>query len=360
VNAQGSVVGYIGQRSAIKGKNIKLTLDSGIQKAAYDVLGSRRGVIILMDSSTGALLSMVSSPAYNPNYFIKGSNTGSFLLDKNAPMLNRALKSAYPLGSVFKPIIAVEALMSHIISSGTQFNCTGSFKLGRAVFKCMHVHGIQDLRQALAHSCNVYFNNVGMLMGADRITSAAYRFGFGNYTGIDYPNESKGIVPSKEWKRKNIKTAWYGGDTVNFSIGQGYFTVTPIQALIAVNAIFNGGYLVRPYFISEIGGENAEITARKYIGTDSRFLDIVKNGMWDAVNTDTGTARLLKKLGFSIAGKTGTAQTRGKAHGWFVGNIKNNGLSYSICVFLENAGSSSEAVKVCYEFLDELKRKELL
>ncbi|MCP4653206.1 MAG: penicillin-binding protein 2 [Candidatus Omnitrophica bacterium] len=360
VDSVGRTVGFLGKRKPTKGKDIYITIDSRIQNIIHRHIKNRRGTVIVMNSDTGEIISLVSSPSYDANQFIVGRGVGKFFTDSNKPLLNRAIQATYPLGSTFKPIMATAGLEEMKITPFTPFMCNGSLKLGRARFRCWSTHGKQDLYRALAHSCNVYFYNLGLILEADAISLWAKRFHLDALTEIDLPYEKKGFVPSEGWKRSEMNTAWYGGDTVNFSIGQGFMEGSPIALLVAINAFAVNGYIVKPYLLKSVGGIESRLVERVNIGIPRKTLDVVRKGIKMVVHSPSGTARKLKGLGLGISGKTGTAQTNGKSHGWFAGFFEYNKTKYSFCVFLENSGSSHFAVDLSYDFLKELKEKKLL
>ena len=360
VDSSGRIVGFLGESLPQRGKNITLTIDSRIQEIAYKALSGHIGVIILMDPYTGGIVALCSRPSYNVNNVTEGKRLSRLLSDKRRPFINRAIQSAYPLGSVFKPILAAAALQEGIINKDTTFDCKGFFMLGNHKFSCWTAHGIQNVTEALAHSCNVFFYNTGLKLGIKKMALWARKFGLGRLTGIDLPYEKKGIMPDPIWKKKHIKKQWFAGDTVNTSIGQGYLKATPIQAVVAISAFANGGYIVRPHILKEVGQKETVFVKKNYLNISLHNLNIVREGLYDVVHSASGTAHLLDSLGMDIAGKTGTAQNAGAPHGWFAGFFPFNKPKYSICVFLENAGSSHEAVKVAYKFLTQLRQNGLI
>jgi len=358
VNSGGKIVGFLGKLNSAKGKDIYLTIDSKIQQAAYQAIEGKKGALIFMDSKNGEILALVSYPSFDPNSFVRGKDeVRNFLTDKNKPMQNRAIQSTFPLGSTFKPIVAAAGLQEGKLKPSTTFICKGKLIVGKAEFECENVHQEENLYDAMAHSCNVYFYNVGMTLGRQIMASYAEFFGLNSFSGIDLPYEKKGTIPVAGMKFGN---RWYLGDTLNLSIGQGYTECSPIEIALAINAFSNQGYLTKPHLIKSI--ENVDIAGPQgtKIDISPQNIEIVKNALIGVVENDEGTSRMLKPLNLSIAGKTGTAQTNGRPHGWFVGFFPANAPKYTICVFLENGGSSYEALKVTYSFLDKLKGQQLL
>ncbi|MDD4183258.1 MAG: penicillin-binding protein 2 [Candidatus Omnitrophica bacterium] len=358
VNSSGKIVGFLGKLNADRGKDIYVTIDSKMQQAAYQAISGKKGALIFMDSKNGEILALVSYPSFDPNSFVKGKDeVSNFLNDKNKPMQNRAIQSTFPLGSTFKPIVAAAGLQENKLKPSTTFICNGKLNIGKAEFECENVHNEENLYEAIAHSCNVYFYNVGILLGRQIMASYAEKFGLNSLSGIDLPYEKRGTIPVSSMK---IKSRWYLGDTLNLSIGQGYTECSPIEIMLAINVFSNGGYLVKPHLIKKI--ENAEIDEPKSNKVDisSQNIIIVKTALAEVVGSEEGTSRMLKPLNLSIAGKTGTAQTSGRPHGWFAGFFPEEAPKYTICVFLENGGSSYEALKVTYSFLEKLKEQQLL
>lgn len=362
VDSRGKMVGFLGERKPQKGEDIYLTIDADIQKTAYDsIKDNKRSGLIFMNSQTGEIISMVSFPSFDLNCFVKGTDVGNFFQDKDSPLINRAVQALYPLGSTFKPVLGIASLEEKKSNPNTTFVCNGQFRLGQAVFKCSHIHNGENLYDAITHSCNVYFYNLGLAVGEENMAKWARLFGLDSFTGIDLPYEKKGTVPDAKWKLKNIKSHWFTGDTLNFSIGQGFMQATPLEVMTAINVFAAKGYIVKPYiFKSFSNGIKSVEPQKKKLGISEKNLLAVRTGMRRVVEDESGTAHFLERLDLKIAGKTGTAQTRGKAHGWFVGFFPYDNPRYTICVFLENSGTSFEAVKVTYQFLKMLKEKNLL
>lgn len=360
VDSRGRVMGFLGQSLPERGKDIYLSLDSHLQQAAYDVLDKRKGVIILMDSGNGEILTLCSRPAFNLNNFIKGKNVTRLFSDPQSPLLNRAIQARYPIGSTFKPILAAAGLEEDKLNPLTTFNCQGDLRLGIARFRCWTIHGQQNLVEALAHSCNVYFYNLGLKLGPNLISRWARYFDLDSATGIDLPSEGTGFIPDVRWKQKKLKSNWFAGDTVNFSIGQGYMTATPLAVTRAINVFASGGYLVRPHLIKKIGSVESGASAKSYCGLSESTLRIVRQGLRETVLREDGTARLLSRLNLNFSGKTGTAQNPGKSHGWFAGFFTYQGKTYTICVLIEHGGSSYEAVKAAYYFIKKITENKRL
>ena len=361
VNARGRVINIVADELPKKGKDIYLTIDSQLQAIAFDVMKKYRGSFIVMNVNTGAIVTMVTTPSFDVNKFRKSSSyLNSVFNNKERPTLNRPIQAAYPIGSVFKPVVAIAALETKKINDKSKFLCTGNFSLGRSRFKCNSQHDWQDVGDAIAHSCNVFFYNTGMRLGSDYLTDYGHMVGLGRKTNIDLPNEKEGIIPSKVWKRKRLKQKWYSGDTINMSIGQGYVNATPIQVAMLMSFFATGGVLVQPHVVETIEETTFKDYAVERYEIDRRMMYLVKDGLRRVVVDKKGTARDLRKLDMQIAGKTGTAQvSKKKAHGWFAGFFPYRDPQYSVVVMLENAGSSHVAVDVLSEIFTKAKENNI-
>jgi penicillin-binding protein 2 len=348
VDSRSREVSRIGFKEPKKGKDIALTIDAGLQRFLNMLFEGKKGACIIMRSKTGQVLGLISSPEFDPNIFVTGNDTQriSVLRDSNKPLLNRAITGKYPPGSTFKIVVAYAGIATGTIREGTNFFCNGVFNLGNAVFRCWKEsgHGDQNVVEAITHSCNVFFYNLGKALGVEYIYRYALSFGLGSVTGIDLPHESKGTVPNAMWKRFNLKTPWYEGDTINFSIGQGYLEVTPIQMLKVAAIVANNGFCPQPYIVETI--EGVKIPHRhEYISRlKPEYFRLIKQGLFDSVNEPTGTGQRAKVKGLDISGKTGTAQAHPAkvSHAWFNGYFPSTDPSVCIVVFLEHGGKGGE------------------
>jgi penicillin-binding protein 2 len=360
INSRGRQVRLLGVRQPSAGQDITLTIDQRVQQMAYDGLTGRRGAVIVMDLESGEVLALASSPSYDPNIFVDSqlkSRTGSLFVDPDTPLLNRAIKGQYPPGSVFKLAVAVAGLAANKIEPSTTYNCDGVYDLGKAKFRCMHVHGPQNLFQGVMHSCNIYFYNVGQRIGADAIYRYSRLLGLGSKTGIDIPFEEKGNIPNPNARQ------WYTGDTLNMSIGQGDVLATPIQLLRMVATLSRNGQQFEPYLLKGINHQElVKLTTSKHVGMIPQVYEIINNATRMVVDEAGGTAHILDMQDLKIAGKTGTAQAgRGKdSHAWFVGYTLDSHPRVAICVFLENGGSSYNAVVVTHQILSQMRAAEIL
>ncbi len=353
----------VGFKPPKNGKDIQLTLNLKIQKICEDNLEGRKGSIIVMDPSSGEILSMTSRPNFSPSIFIKQSDSASRIFNgTDAALMNRAISGLYPPASVFKLVVASAALETGKISLGTTFNCPGGTNIGRRRFACWDTHNQQNLIGAIAHSCDVFFYHTGIIIGAQAIHDYAVKFGFGKTTGINLPYETSGFVPDPIWRKIHKLANWFDGDTANFAIGQGELMVTPIQTIKMTAVFANRGTLVTPYIVKSIDGQDVSV----YLKRSSRIplrdttIDYIRRGL-KGVTAEGGTASILGALPVSVAGKTGSAQvSRGAAHGWFLGYFPMNNPKYVICVFLEHGGSGYAAAVVAKQIIDSMVKEGLM
>jgi penicillin-binding protein 2 len=366
VNSRGQQVRLLSMRDAESGEDVHLTIDARIQQIAQEALGNRKGAIVILDFDSGEILGMVSSPTYDPNIFVDHRLQGqiSFAYSSpDAPLLNRAIQGQYPPGSVFKIILTVAALANKRISRHTTFNCPGYYTLGKRQFRCAHVHNAQNLIEAIAHSCNVYFFNTGLLIGPDQMYKYARLLGLGEVTHVDLPAEERGFLPSRRLRRIRNPTGWYKGDTLNYSIGQGEVLATPLQVARMTATVGRSGKEVQPFLIKKIGEQDiVQFSTVRLVNLAPEIFTIVQEGLKGAVKDPHGTARLLDMPGFKIFGKTGTAQSvPGKdEHAWFAGYSLEGKKRVSFCVFLEYGGSSYNAVVLTRELFQRLRIEDIL
>ena len=358
VDARGRRVEVIAYRPETAGQDVTLTLDLGAQKLAADLLAGERGGFVALDVRTGAVKVLYSSPSFDPNPMTWGLSSREWTAltgDPSRPMMNRVIAGVYPPASTFKPFVAIAGLAEGVMSVAEQVFCPGSFKLGNRVFRCWRRwgHGRENLIEALRDSCDVYFYQMGLRIGVDRMLEWAGRFGFGVPTGVDLSGESGGNLAGRKWKQDRIGEQWYPGDTVNYSIGQGYLLTTPIQIARAYAALAAGGILPRPHLVR---GENP---APLDLNISPAALDAVRKGL-EAVVSLKGTGASAGEFGVTVAGKTGTAQNpHGPDHAWFAGYAPREEPRY-VAVLIVEAGEhgSSAAAPPVGELLAYLVRNE--
>ncbi len=328
-NAHGKVVRTLSRASPVAGRNIHLTVDAALQRAAREYLGDYEGAVVAIEPETGAVLAFVSNPGYDPNPFVNGIDAKSYkaLRESDArPLLNRALHGRYAPGSTIKPVFALAALENYKDPNETVF-CPGWYTLkgSRHQYRCWKRggHGPMNLYNAVVQSCDVYFYTLAHSLGIDVIHDFLVGFGFGETTGIDLDGEPEGLVPSQEWKQRARGQPWYPGETVITGIGQGYTLVTPLQLASATATLARHGKRIRPFLVRAL--EDPRTHERvplepQVVGQvplrDQAFYDMVVAAMTEVVHGQRGTARR-SGLGaeYRIAGKTGTAQVVGIAQG---------------------------------------------
>ena len=347
-DAKGNVISEKIEEFPKPGKSLVLWLDKDLQKTLYEALekklselGLQKAAAVAIDPNTGGILAMVSFPSYDNNLFAQGLSEEEWqkiLSDKTYPLLNRVIGGKYPTGSTIKPLIAAAALQEGIISKNTKINCRGQivvenpwFEDKPFIYKDWKVHGITDVKKAIAESCNVFFYIVGggyknfKGLGVDLINKYLKLFGWEEKLGIDLPGEQKGFIPDRAWKKEKFKpplNIWFPGDTYYLSIGQGYLTVTPLEVVASFAAIANGGKLLKPRMVKAIVDEKRniieefepEVIREGFI--DKKNLQIVREGMREAVVY--GSATILKDLPVKVAAKTGTAELskKDRYHNW--------------------------------------------
>jgi penicillin-binding protein 2 len=367
VNNKGRQVGVLSVKKSQSGTDVRLTIDADLQECAYNLLKNRRGAVIVLDPNDGRVLSMVSSPGFNPQIFFTDETrhqVEALLSDASAPFLNRTASGQYPAGSIFKIVTATAGLQTKRVREGTTFYCPGFYSLGRRRFNCWKEtgHGVLDLKGGLQHSCNVYFFKAGQKTGQDAISYYARVFGLGRKTGIRLLPEVSGFIPDKNWKRNIMAENWYEGDTVNLAIGQGYVLITPLQAAVMVSAIANNGRIVQPHIVESIGSVKAAKPRPRTMAVLPDNIQIIKDAMAMVVQSQGGTGILAAVSGLEVSGKTGTAQVvDNPPHAWFVGYAPSDKPKAAIAVFLENGGYGGEAAApIAGAMFKKMKELEML
>ena len=365
VNHRGKFMRVLGFQPPRNGKDVTLTLDLKIQKIVEGNLNGRKGSVILMDPYSGEILALANFPNFNPAIFVdqRSKLIAGLFNDPDAPFLNRAIASSYPPASVFKVVLACAGLELKKINLFTSFVCQGSTMVGARRFKCWDVHGSEDIFQAIAHSCDVFFYKTGLLIGAQNIHDYALKLGLGKNAGFELAGETSGFIPSPLWRKMNKFQNWFDGDTANLSIGQGDCLLTPLQATNMLAVFANRGYLLSPYIVKAVG--DLDLSAKKKRLTGVPFkkstLEVVAKGLARVVSDDQGTGNALSALSVKVAGKTGTAQvSRGATHAWFVGFFPLDKPRYAICVFLENGGPGHAASVIAKQIIEAMNNQGLI
>ena len=317
-NARGRVMRTLGENQPAAGNNLILTLDKEIQLTAFNEFQGRKGALVALDVKSGEILALMSSPSYDPNLFTSGitqEKYSALLKSDDKPLFNRAVAGQYPPGSTIKPLFGLIALHTQHVFPHTVIKDPGYFLMEgidrpwREPKKGGHGSSV-DLNQAITESCDVFFYEIGARVGIDALSSFSQKFGLGKKTGLDLPGETTGIMPSRQWKIERRGSAWFDGDTINMSIGQGFMLVTPIQLALMTGIIANKGRFMSPQLIKSV---NSIPTKNQFLNTPFEIQDehwkYIHNAMANVVHSSRGTAKLINKdLNYKIAGKTGTAQ----------------------------------------------------
>jgi penicillin-binding protein 2 len=381
-NVQGRAINVMGQKEPLAGADLHLSLDIKLQKVAHDALGAYNGAVVALEPKTGQVLAMVSKPSFDPNPFIQGisrADYASLQASPDRPLYNRVLRGIYPPGSTVKPFMALAGLETGQVTSGRRVFCPGYFRLPGSSHKYRDWnkfgHGTVDMKYAVTQSCDVYFYELALQLGIDRMHDYLGHFGFGRETGIDLDGEKPGIYPSQEWKRKHRKQPWFAGETVIAGIGQGYVQVTPLQLARAVAILANKGRVVDPRLVATMKG--ALDVEHPHPARKSQAFPIaaanwrtVVDAMIDVVHSQRGTAKgIAGGLSYRVAGKTGTAQVftvrqdqdykrmrvkdKLKDHAWFIAFAPAEDPKIAVVVIAENGGhGGSVAAPIARRVMD--------
>ena len=341
------------------------------------------GAVVLMDIHTGGVIAMVSSPAYDPNLFAgRISNRAWNNLNEHprVPLLNRVIAGLYSPGSTFKMVVYAAALEAGVISSDSSYNCKGFFEFGDRDFYCWQEkgHGVVNGRQAIAQSCDVYFYQIALKTGIERIHNMAKRMGLGEITNVGIPDEKVGIMPNREWKKNTRGTVWTPGETVIAGIGQGFVLTTPIQLSVMTARLANGKKAVKAKLLSEATKNSDDFLP---LNINSSVLREIQRSMRSVISSGRGTARKYELNGYALAGKTGTVQVKritkaereegiidnidrrwkDRDHALFVGYAPYDKPKYAISVIVEHGGSgSSMAAPIARDILQFALERHLV
>ena len=392
VNAYGKKIKQISINKGQKGKTFRTTLDNEVQVYSAKLMENVSGAACVMDIYNGDIVSMVSSPAFDPNSFVHGINQNEWnnlLNNRDKPMINKAISGLYPPGSTIKTLTALSALENDVVSSKLIVSCKGYTDLHGERFHCWKKkgHGVVSMRTALKKSCDVYFYEVARKLGIDRLSATAKKFGLGDKVLQNYNEEKKGVVPNTKWKIRELGKNWYIGETLHSGIGQGYFLTTPLQLCLMTAQIANGGFKVIPRILSEEISQNSNLqkfldhkksTPGMVMSTDDQIfnfglqplfrnqenINLIKEAMFAASNEAGGTSYRSrnKDKKFMFAGKTGSSQIKifteeqresevkqddinylERDHAWFVAFAPVDKPRYAISVLVEHGGSGSKA-----------------
>ena len=394
VNAFGKRIKEISIDPGKAGQDFTTTLDLEVQELSSKLLEGKSGSVCVMDIYRGDIISMVSSPVFDPNEFVHGinkKNWNSLIKNRDKPLINKSIAGLYPPGSTIKLIAAISALENDTFNTKKVIQCTGSIELYGEKFHCWKKkgHGFMDMREGIKQSCDIYFYEVARRLGIDRLSETAKKFGLGKPVLKGLIEERSGVVPNTSWKKKNIGKNWYLGETLHAGIGQGYWQSSPLQLCLMTAQIANGGYEISPRIIFDKESKNQFLDLEKFISDKKLFDDdvvslyefiakfkykslfknpenikFVQDALFGATNEPGGTSygsRLTKK-NFIYAGKTGTSQVKrfterqrelevknedlpyeDRDHALFVAFAPYKDPRYSISVVVEHGGSGSKS-----------------
>jgi penicillin-binding protein 2 len=390
VNAQGRSVDRIGTfarmsaAAPVAGNDLVLSIDLAAQQAAEEGLGLHRGAVVAIDPANGDVIALASRPGFDPTLFGRGIRRleySSLTDNPDKPLLNRALRGAYPSGSTIKPVMALAGMHYNVVDPDHHEFCAGVFHLPHSAHLYREGktgrHGSVDLRTAIAKSCDIYFYGLAAELGVDHIAAFLAPFGFGQLTGIDISGERPGLLPTPEWKRNFFKRpqdqVWFPGETVNFGVGQGYFLVTPLQLAHYASVLANRGRSFKPRLVAAMRTANGKVVpvppleGKPVPDVTAAQWQIMLDGMIGATTYGTAAGQFIK-AGYAVAGKTGTAQVysvgqnekyRGdknellRDHAWFIAFAPAEAPRIAIAVLVENSGfGSSVAAPIARRVID--------
>lgn len=343
VNARGAPIRLLGEVEPRPGTDLHLSIDTKLEARIRPLVANKRSAVLIFDLKRGELLTAVSTPGFDPNVFVTPGRSAeriSLIGSKEHPLLDRGLNGLYPPGSIFKLVTAMAALEAGSITSHTTFECPGYFRFGpkSRPFKCWFSegHGRVDLYTALERSCNVYFYNVGRLLGEKKLAEYARRLGFGSEVPFELPT-ADGLVPDAEWKQMVRHDKWYQGETITLAIGQSYLLVSPLQIVRLVAAIATDGRVFQPKLVRD---EFVPIKSKRKFSARPETFKTLRQGMLQAVSSDKGTGQLARLNFAKLAAKTGTAQAPpGEPHAWFGGFFPYEDPEIAMVVFVERGKS---------------------
>jgi len=353
VNSIGKEMGRLSTQEAVPGKQIQLTIDYDLQQMAEQSLGPRPGAVVALDPRTGEVLAMVSHPSMDPNDFavrISADEWKNLNEDRQKPMLNRAIQAQLAPGSVFKIVTATAMLEDKVPPESFTTFCPGYATFYGRQFKCWvygkSSHGVVGLHKAILESCDIFFYNVGMRLGIDRLSYYGSKLGIGHKTGIDLPSEEQGLMPSAEWAERVFHRKWYAGETISVSTGQGAVTTTPLQLARTIGGIAMGGVFKQPHLLKDASNVGEERFA-----LSEPTVEKITDAMYGVVNEEGGTARSIRLPGIEVSGKSGTAQVIGYAtrervgkkkqfedNAWFVGYAPRRNPEIVVSVLVQESG----------------------
>jgi len=392
VNAHGRVIRELSRNEGQAGHDVVLTIDRGLQDFATARLGEESASAVVLDVTNGEVLALASTPTFDPNAFNQGlthAHWNELVNNPRAPLINKSVAGQYPPGSTFKLVVAMAALEAGVVGPGHKVYCPGHMRLGRRRFHCWKRggHGNLTMIDGIAKSCDVYFYDIALKTGIERIAAMGRRLGFGTRLGLDLPGEASGLMPTPGWKRGTHGEVWHKGETLNAGIGQGYVLSTPLQLAIMTARIANGGKGITPRLARDLRdavGQPVEPVGNEPtnepLGLNRAALDLVRAGMNKVVNHQRGTAyrARIEDETMTMAGKTGTSQVKritkaerdagviknedrpwkDRDHALFVAYAPIDNPRYAIAVVVEHGGGGSKtAAPIARDILIEAQTR---
>ncbi len=369
-DASGRAVRMLSRIPPVPGKDLRLYLDAELQAVAEHAFGDYLGGLVALDPNTGGVLALVSKPGFDPNLFVDGIDPETWKSlneSPERPMVNRVLRGIYPPGSTIKPLMALAGLELGLRKPADSIVDPGYFTLPNSSHQFRDWkrggHGSVDLRRSIAQSCDIYYYKLAVDMGVDRMHDYLAQFGLGEKSGIDLEGESSGLLPSRDWKQRRFKQAWYPGETVIAGIGQGYHLTTPLQLATATAMLANGGKRIEPRLVQAVRDPLSHVwqpqpaVVHRQVAIDPANLGAVRAGMMDVMRPGGTAAVAAAGAPYTIAGKTGTAQVVGikqgarydesrlarqhRDHALFIAYAPAENPAIAIAVMVENGGHGS-------------------
>ncbi|HVH43854.1 MAG TPA: penicillin-binding protein 2 [Labilithrix sp.] len=374
------------RQEPLSGRDVRLTIDMELEQSVERAMRAHAaGAVVVVDVRTGRLLALYSKPDFDPNDLAGGSGKdrireafNKLYTDPLRPMLDKTMSGVFHPGSTFKPFSALAALEDKLIAPSEKERCDGYLSFGRRIFRCAHVHGKVDMREAIAESCNIYFFKLADSVGMDRIARIATEFGLGQKTGMGVNPEAAGRIPTRSWYALRYKGQFRKGFTLNMSIGQGATTVTPLQLALAYAALANGGTVYSPQLVRAVETSDGAIVqdfpprVRQKAKVAPENLARVNDALYAVVNEDKGTAFPVRDRTLEVAGKTGTAQTGyvnpgsddpkkawylSRDHAWFAAYSPAKAPEIAVIVLVEHGGSGpTVAAPIAMQVVKEYHR----
>ena len=371
VDVRGRELELISYVSPEPGCDIWLNIDAELQIFAYEILPDR-GACVAMNPQSGEILLWVSKPGFDPNLFSGGIPSEiwrEWREDSLSPLWDRVMKGCFPPASVFKLVTAAAGLEKGIVGPHTKqpVQCNGSMMIGRREFKCWETHGSLNLIDAIVYSCDVYFYQLGILLGVETMMNQAKKVGLGERIGVDIPGEPTGLIPSEKWYDKRYgKGRWSKGISANLSVGQGEILTSPLQILYFVSGIANRKVLNTPRIVARaVNPDGEEVFSNtphsRALPWSDETIEVLRQGMLGVVERLDGTGGLARVPGIRVAGKTGTAQNPGgEHHAWFVAFAPYYKPEICVVVFVENGGmGGSVAAPIAGQILRKFFHKDV-